>query len=199
MVSAYKYIEVIWLVVGFVLLLGIAKISQGDFIYDLEAYLTPQHVLYEEEEPFYFDMFTIYTEGEATVTFENYGANMFYVGEPQEQHHVLYQPNDPYLYIYTLQQQSFNGFSGYTSSYVLTDEDDDGNYWQDEGLYFFLEDITFNNELIALVTSYESGVIGTVDFTITSNKELSIIPEPQAFALITAGALTLLIIKRVVS
>lgn len=199
MVRTYKYIEVIWLVVGFVLLLGVAKISQGDFIYDLEAHLTPQHVLYEEEEPFYFDMFTIYTEGEATVTFENYGANMFYVGQPQEQHHVLYQPNDPYLYIYTLQQQSFNGFSGYTSSYVLTDEDDDGNYWQDEGLYFFLEDITFNNELIALVTSYESGVIGTVDFTITSNKELSIIPEPQAFALITAGAFVLLIIKRVVS
>ena len=53
MVRTYKYIEVIWLVVGFVLLLGVAKISQGDFIYNLEAHLTPQHVLYEEEEPFY--------------------------------------------------------------------------------------------------------------------------------------------------
>ena len=98
-----------------------------------------------------------------------------------------YDYNDPYLYLLTSFQQSVDNFIY---------EDDDGNEDVEEGLFFYLSDITFTNNLIALVTSYDPEVKGTADFTITSNNQLYIIPEPLAISLIATSGLTLLIIKR---
>ena len=178
---------IIWIALLLVVLL--ANVTRADYIYDLQANLTEGEAVYIDQEPFYYDLFQIYTEGQATLTFENYNANL---GSSNPH----YDYNDPYLYLYTIQAPSFNGFDSANVQLVLFAEDDDGNYEVNEGLYFFLDDVTFNNELVALITSYDPFVTGTVDFTITSNQELSIIPEPQAFGLIASGAMMLFLVKR---
>jgi len=50
--------------------------------------------------------------------------------------------------------------------------------------------------MIGLVTSYDPEVKGTVDFRITSNNPLAIIPEPLAISLIGSAGMILLLIKR---
>ena len=81
----------------------------------------------------------------------------------------------------------------------MFDEDDDGNENSPEGLYFYLDDVEINNQLVAVVSSYDPYVVGTVDFTVTSSQPLSIIPEPQAIGLILLGGASLLIAKRKMS
>ena len=81
----------------------------------------------------------------------------------------------------------------------MFDEDDDSNEDSPEGLYFYLDNVLIHNQLVAIVSSYDPYVIGTVDFTVTSNQPLSIIPEPQAIGLIVLGGVGLLIAKRKMS
>jgi hypothetical protein len=161
-----------------VLILG-SCIAQADLVYNLRAELEDKYI-YIENEKHYYDIFYISTPSYATVTFDNYAANL---GSSNED----YDYNDPYLYLLTSFQQSVDNFIY---------EDDDGNEDVEEGLFFYLSDITFTNNLIALVTSYDPEVKGTADFTITSNNQLYIIPEPLAISLIATSGLTLLIIKR---
>ena len=186
----YKYIELIWIVVAFLLLLGLASVAKGDYIYDLQANLTQGEAIYVNQQPFYYDMFYIYSDNTATLTFENYNADL-------SSSNPHYDFNDPYLYLYTVEQPAFNGFGSANVQLVLFDEDDDGNENSPEGLYFFLDDVTINNQLVAIITSYDPYVVGTVDFTITSDQPLSIIPEAQTFGLISIGALSLLIARRI--
>tara|TARA_R100001163_G_C5027980_1_gene169021 strand:- start:331 stop:927 length:597 start_codon:yes stop_codon:yes gene_type:complete len=185
----YRYIELWWMLVAFILLLGLANITKADYIYDLQATLTEGEAVYVDQEPFYYDIFHIHTEGQATLTFNNYDANL---GSSNPR----YDYNDPYLYLYTIQQPSFTGFSSANVQLVLFDEDDDGNENSPEGLYFFLDNVIVNNQLVAVISSYDPYVVGTVDFTITSNKPLSIIPEPATAGLIAIGAFGLLLIRR---
>ena len=95
--------------------------------------------------------------------------------------------------------QSNNDIDSFTSTWVLFAEDDDGNENSPEGLYFYLDDVEMNNQLVAVVSSYDPYVVGTVDFTVTSDKALSIIPEPLAFSLIGVGGISLLILRRKLS
>ena len=185
----WKYAEIIWIFIAIGLLAGVASIAQADYIYNLQANLEEGEAIYVDQEPFYYDIFHIHTDGIATLTFENYNANL---GSSNPR----YDYNDPYLYLYTVQQPSFNGFGSANVQLILFDEDDDGNYDVNEGLYFFLDDITINNQLVALITSYDPYVVGTVDFSITSDKPLSIIPEPATAGLIAIGAFGLLLIRR---
>ena len=186
----YKYIELWWLLIAFLLLLGLASTAKGDYIYNLQANLTEGEAVYVNQQPFYYDSFHIYSDGPATLTFENYNANL---GSSNPH----YDYNDPYLYLYTIETPAFNGFNSATVQLVLFDEDDDGNEDSPEGLYFFLDDVYINNQLVAIITSYDPYVTGTVDFTITSDKALYIIPEAQTFGLISIGALSLLIARRI--
>ena len=188
----YKYIELWWLLIAFILLLGLSSVTKADYIYDLQATLTEGEAVYVNQQPFYYDIFHIHTEGQATLTFENYDANL---GSSNPH----YDYNDPYLYLYTIETPAFNGFNNATVQLVLFDEDDDGNEDSPEGLYFFLDNVIDNNQLVAIITSYDPYVVGTVDFTITSDQPLSIIPEPATAGLITLGAVSLLIIRRIVS
>ena len=185
----WKYVEIIWIFIVIGLLASVASIAQADYIYNLQANLEEGEAIYVDQEPFYYDIFHIHTDGIATLTFENYNANL---GSSNPR----YDYNDPYLYLYTVQQPSFNGFGSANVQLILFDEDDDGNYDVNEGLYFFLDDITINNQLVALITSYDPYVVGTVDFSITSDKPLSIIPEPATAGLIAIGAFGLLLIRR---
>ena len=182
---------ILW--IGFVLLIMFASITRGDlYIYDLEATLTESNVTYVDQEPFYYDIFHIQTDGYATLAFDNYDADL---GSSDSN----YDFNDPYLYLYEIEQHTLNGFSGGSVQLTLLDEDDDGNEDSPEGLYFYLDDVQIHNQLVAVVSSYDPYVVGTVDFTVTSNQPLSIIPEPQAIGLILLGGASLLIAKRKMS
>lgn len=160
----------------------------ADYIYDLTATLSSSSTVSIEQESHYYQMFHLVADGEATVTFTNYDADLvspYYEG----------QYSDPYLYLYILEQIDFGSIDSFSRSYVLYDEDDDGNEGVGEGLYFYLPNITFTNELVAMVTSYNPMATGTVDFTIDSNKLLTVIPEPTAFGLVLIGGATLVLIR----
>jgi hypothetical protein len=161
-----------------VLILG-SCVAQADLVYNLRASLEDEYI-YIDNEKFYYDIFYISTPNYATVTFDNYAANL---GSSNED----YDYNDPYLYLLTSFQQSVDN---------AIYEDDDGNEDIEEGLFFYLADITFTNNMIGLVTSYDPEVKGTVDFRITSNNPLAIIPEPLAISLIGSAGMILLLIKR---
>jgi hypothetical protein len=179
---------IIW--IAFVLVLMLASITQADlYVYDVEATLTESNVTYVEQEPFYYDIFHIQTDGYATLAFDNYDASL---GSSNPD----FDYNDPYLYIYTIEEPAFVGFGNGSVELTLFDEDDDGNEDSPEGLYFFLDDVLMHNQLVAVVSSYDPYVVGTVDFTVTSNQPLSIIPEPLAFSLIGVGGISLLILRR---
>tara|TARA_B100000519_G_C14242150_1_gene437851 strand:+ start:1369 stop:1926 length:558 start_codon:yes stop_codon:yes gene_type:complete len=162
---------------GLIIVLLLATTVKADIIYDYTANLLEDNIVTIEQQTHYYDIFYISALGEATVTFNNYNANL-------SSNNSNYDYNDPYLYLYIAEQKTFNGLEQFTASYILDEEDDDGNYEVDEGLYFYLPNYTFNNELVAMVTSYDPEVTGTVDFTITSDKPLTVIPEPQALGLI---------------
>ena len=182
---------ILW--IAFVLLLMFASITRGDlYVYDLEATLTENNVTYVDQEPFYYDIFHIQTDGYATLAFDNYDADL---GSSNPD----FDYNDPYLYLYTIEQPSFVGFGSGSVQLTLFDEDDDGNEDSPEGLYFYLDDVQIHNQLVAIVSSYDPYVVGTVDFKVTSNQPLSIIPEAQAISLILLGGASLLIAKRKMS
>jgi hypothetical protein len=182
---------ILW--IAFVLLLMFASITRGDlYVYDLEATLTENNVTYVDQEPFYYDIFHIQTDGYATLAFDNYDADL---GSSNPN----YDYNDPYLYLYTIEEPAFVGFGSGSVQLTLFDEDDDGNEDSPEGLYFYLDDVQIHNQLVAIVSSYDPYVIGTVDFTVTSDQPLSIIPEAQAISLILLGGASLLIAKRKMS
>lgn len=162
------------------------------YVYDVEATLTENNVTYVDQEPFYYDIFHIQTDGYATLAFDNYDAEL---GSSNPD----FDYNDPYLYLYTIEEPTFVGFGNGSVELSLFDEDDDSNEDSPEGLYFYLDDVEMNNQLVAVVSSYDPYVVGTVDFTVTSNKALSIIPEPLAFSLIGVGGISLLILRRKLS
>ena len=161
-----------------VLILG-SCVAQADLVYDLRAELEDEYI-YIDNEKHYYDIFFISSAGPTTITLNNYAANL---GSDNSS----YDYNDPYLYLLTSFQQSVD-------NYIY--EDDDGNSDIDEGLYFYLSNVTFTNNIIAVITSYDPEVKGTVDFNITSDNQLMIIPEPQAISLIASGGILLLILKR---
>jgi hypothetical protein len=182
---------IIW--IAFVLVLMLASITNADlYIYDVEATLTESNVTYVDQEPFYYDIFHIQTDGYATLAFDNYDADL---GSSNPN----FDYNDPYLYLYTIEEPAFVGFGSGSVQLTLFDEDDDGNEDSPEGLYFYLDDVQMHNQLVAVVSSYDPYVVGTVDFTVTSDQPLSIIPEPQAIGLILLGGASLLIAKRKMS
>jgi hypothetical protein len=183
-------IKSIFLWIGFVLLIMLTSITRADlYVYDVEAILTESNVTYVDQEPFYYDIFHIQTDGYATLAFDNYDADL---GSSNPD----YDYNDPYLYLYTIEEPTFIGFGSGSVQLSLFDEDDDGNEDSPEGLYFYLDDVQIHNQLVAIVSSYDPYVIGTVDFTVTSNQPLSIIPEAQAISLILLGGTGLLLVKR---
>ena len=165
-------VKVMLVIVGIYWISLIASCTaQADIVYDLEANLNNQNVLYVDQEAFYYDLFYISTVGPATISFNNYDAD-------------LGDYDDPYLYLYLPDQKTFNGLEQFTASYNLEASDDDSNYELDDGLYFYLPNFTFTNEVLAMVTSYDPEQSGTVNFNITSDTPLTIIPEPQAIGLI---------------
>ena len=172
------------------ILLFTASVTQADlYVYDLQADLSENNVTYVDQEPFYYDIFYIQTDGYANLAFDNYDANL-------SSSNPDYDYNDPYLYLYTIEQPAFTGFNSASVQLSLFDEDDDSNEDSPEGLYFYLDNLLMHNQLVAVVSSYDPYVVGTVDFTITSNEQLYIIPEPQTIGLIATAGLTVLIIKR---
>tara|TARA_A100001391_G_scaffold47614_1_gene28390 strand:- start:2040 stop:2615 length:576 start_codon:yes stop_codon:yes gene_type:complete len=182
---------IIW--IAFIIVLMLASITNADlYVYNVEATLTESNVTYVDQEPFYYDIFHIQADGYATLAFDNYDADL---GSSNPD----YDYNDPYLYIYTIEEPAFVGFGSASVELTLFDEDDDGNEDSPEGLYFYLDDVEMHNQLVAVVSSYDPYVVGTVDFTVTSNQPLSIIPEPQAIGLILLGGASLLIAKRKMS
>ena len=179
----WNKIEVIWLILIFIVLFLTASLkSEADLVYNLQATLEEERYVWVQNDKFYYDIFYISTPNYATVTFNNYAANL---GSNNED----YDYNDPYLYI-------LPSFPTLLSNAIY--EDDDGNEDIEEGLFFYLADVTFTNTLIALVTSYDPEVTGTVDFSVISDKQLSVqtIPEPQAMSLILIGGVGLLFLKR---
>lgn len=182
---------IIW--IAFIIVLMLASITNADlYVYNVEATLTESNVTYVDQEPFYYDIFHIQADGYATLAFDNYDADL---GSSNPD----YDYNDPYLYIYTIEEPAFVGFGSASVELTLFDEDDDGNEDSPEGLYFYLDDVEMHNQLVAVVSSYDPYVVGTVDFTVTSDQPLSIIPEPQAIGLILLGGASLLIAKRKMS
>ena len=169
-----------------------AAVVHADFVYDLQATLEPNSVIMIDQAPHFYDMFHIYADGTATVTFENDNASLTSPTDLQGEY------SDPYLYLYILDTFSFPGVNGFSASYVLADEDDDGNSDVGEGLYFYLEEFSFTDDVIAMVTSYDPLAIGTVDFNIYSNEELNIqnIPEPMATTLVLTGASILILMRK---
>jgi hypothetical protein len=142
-----------------------------------------------EQQPHFYQMYHLVADGEATVTFTNYDADLV---SPTDQGEY----SDPYLYLYILEELDFSNINSFSRAYVLYDEDDDGNEDVAEGLYFYLADVIFTNELVAMVTSYEPMTTGTVDFTIESDTALTVIPEPVAVGLIFVGGVTLLLTRK---
>ena len=189
----WNRIEVIWIVLIFIVLLLAASLkSEADlYEYDLQAILTESNsIIIDNEDIHYYDLFYIYSDGPAELTFNNYNADLI---SPYYERYY----SDPYLYLYEEQNTIFNDIDSFTSTWVLFAEDDDGNENSPEGLYFYLDNIMMTNHIIAMVTSYDPEAIGTVDFTISSDSSLTVssIPEPLTTSLIfTAG--TLIIILR---
>ncbi len=163
--------------------------AYADYIYDLTATLSPSSMVTIEQQPHFYQMYHLVADGEATVTFTNYDADLV---SPTDQGEY----SDPYLYLYILEELNFGNINSFSRAYVLYDEDDDGNEDVAEGLYFYLPDVTFTNELVAMVTSYEPMTTGTVDFTIESDTALTVIPEPVAVGLILTGGFTLLLARK---
>ena len=163
--------------------------AYADYIYDLTATLSSNSMVTIDQQPHFYQMYHLVADGEATVTFTNYDADLI---SPTDQGEY----SDPYLYLYILEELDFNNINSFSRAYVLYDEDDDGNEDVAEGLYFYLPDVIFTNELVAMVTSYEPMATGTVDFTIESDTALTVIPEPFAVGLILAGGFTLLLTRK---
>ena len=168
------------------LMLGIGISAYADYEYDLTATLSEESYFFQEQEKFHYDVFRIYTDGDATVTFDNYDADLFSYQDE-------YDYNDPYLYLYSIENRMFDGTSGFAEVYTLQASDDDGNEELEDGLFFYLEDVEFSNELVAVITSYDPESLGTVDFKIYSDAELTVVPEPAAIGMVgLAGGLLLL-------
>ena len=165
-----------------------AAIVHADYIYDLTATLNPNSMVTIDQQPHFYEMYHLVADGEATVTFNNYDADLISPTDNGEY-------SDPYLYLYILEELDFSNINSFSRAYVLYDEDDDGNEDVDEGLYFYLPDVTFTNELVAMVTSYEPMTTGTVDFTIESDTPLTVIPEPYAVGFVLVGGATLLLTR----
>ena len=166
-----------------------ASIALSDYIYDLQATLNPNATISIDQQPHFYEMFYIYADGEATLTFDNYNANLISPYDNGEY-------SDPYLYLYIVDNFTFPNLNAFSKSYVLLTEDDDGNEDVGEGLYFYLSDITFTNEIVAMVTSYDPMTTGTVDFNIYSDAELSVVPEPVALGFVFVGGVTLLLTRK---
>ena len=172
------------------LTLGIGISAYADYEYDLTATLSEGNYFFEEQEKFHYDVFRIYAEGEATVTFDNYDANLVSYSDE-------YSYDDPYLYLYSIENRVFDGTSGFAEVYTLQASDDDGNYELDDGLFFYLADVEFSNELVAVITSYDPESVGTVDFKIYSDAPLTVVPEPATVLLVgLAGGALILARKR---
>ena len=177
---------------GLIIVLLLASTVRGDlYEYDLEALLTESNPVTIDQQTHYYDLFYIYSDGPAELTFDNYNANLISPYDNGEY-------SDPYLYLYEEQNILFSSINSFASTYVLFAEDDDGNESVAEGLYFYLDNVIMTNHIVAMVTSYDPNTTGTVDFSIISDKQLSIqtIPEPQAVSLILIGGSALLLIKR---
>lgn len=172
------------------LMLGIGISAYADYEYDLTATLSEGNYFFEDQQKFHYDVFRIYAEGEATVTFDNYDADLF-----SYQDETNY--DDPFLYLYSIENRVFDGTSGFAEVYTLQASDDDGNYELDDGLFFYLADVEFSNELVAVITSYDPESVGTVDFKIYSDAPLTVVPEPATVLLVgLAGGALLLTRKR---
>ena len=170
--------------------LGLGFSAFADYQYDLTANLLEQNYFFEEQEKFHYDVFRIYTEGDATVTFDNYDADLF-----SYQDETNY--DDPFLYLYSIENRVFDGTSGFAEVYTLQASDDDGNEELEDGLFFYLADVEFSNELVAIITSYDPESVGTVDFKIYSDAPLTVVPEPATVLLVgLAGGALLLTRKR---
>ena len=177
------------LLLSITLMLGVGISAYGDYVYDLTANLSEGNYFFEEQEKFHYDVFRLYTDGAATVTFDNYDANLVSYSDE-------YSYDDPYLYVYSIENRVFDGTSGFAEVYTLQASDDDGNAELEDGLFFYLEDVEFSNELIAVITSYDPESVGTVDFKIYSDTELTVIPEPASISLILVAGTCLLLLKR---
>jgi hypothetical protein len=176
---------------GLLIVLLLASTVSGDYVYDFEAVLTQSNSVTIEQQTHYYDLFYIYSDGPAELTFNNYDANLISPYDNGEY-------SDPYLYLYQQQNTLFSSINSFPSTYVLFAEDDDSNEDVAEGLYFFLDNVMMTNHIVAMVTSYDPLTTGTVDFSIISDKQLyvSTIPEPQAVSMILTGGALLLLIKR---
>jgi len=178
------------LLLSIALMLGIGTSAYADYEYDLTATLSEGNYFFEDQQKFHYDVFRIYAEGEATVTFDNYDANLVSYSDE-------YSYDDPYLYVYSIENRVFDGTSGFAEVYTLQASDDDGNYELDDGLFFYLADVEFSNELVAVITSYDPESVGTVDFKIYSDAPLTVVPEPATMLLVgLAGGMLLLTRKR---
>ena len=178
------------LLLSIALMLGIGTSAYADYEYDLTATLSEGNYFFEDQEKFHYDVFRIYAEGAATVTFDNYDADLF-----SYQDETNY--DDPFLYLYSIENRVFDGVSGFAEVYTLQASDDDGNYELEDGLFFYLEDVEFSNELVAVITSYDPESVGTVDFKIYSDVPLTVVPEPATVLLVgLAGGALILTRKR---
>tara|TARA_Y100000004_G_scaffold167627_1_gene200313 strand:+ start:3370 stop:3927 length:558 start_codon:yes stop_codon:yes gene_type:complete len=166
-----------------------ASVSLADYVYNLTASLEENSPITIEQQTHYYEMFHITSSGEATVTFDNYDANLISPYDNGEY-------SDPYLYLYLLQNTSVPSINGLSKTYILYDEDDDGNEEIAQGLYFYLPDVTFTNEMIAIVTSYDPLTTGTVDFNLYSDSPLTVIPEPYAVAFVLVGGATITLLRK---
>jgi|TARA_R100000482_G_scaffold7622_1_gene2305 hypothetical protein len=168
---------------GLLIVLLLASTVNADYTYNLQATLTDSFPVTIDQETHYYDLFFISSDGPAELTFNNYDANL--ITMPGEDYY-----NDPYLYLYT----SFDPLNYDNFIY----EDDDGNEDLGDGLYFYLDNVLMNNYLVAMITSYDPDTTGTVDFSIISDKQLSIqnIPEPMSVGLILLGGISLIVGRR---
>lgn len=178
------------LLLSIALMLGIGTSAYADYEYDLTATLSEENYFFDEQEKFHYDVFRIYAEGDATVTFDNYDADLF-----SYQDETNY--DDPFLYLYSIENRVFDGTSGFAEVYTLQASDDDGNEELEDGLFFYLANVEFSNELVAVITSYDPESVGTVDFKIYSDAPLTVVPEPATILLVgLAGGALLLTRKR---
>ncbi len=162
----------------------------GEYIYDLQANLSEGNYFFEDQQKFHYDVFRIYADGDATITIDNYDANLVSYSDE-------YSYDDPYLYLYSIENRVFDGTSGFAEVYTLQASDDDGNEELEDGLFFYLADVEFSNELVAVITSYDPESVGTVDFKIYSDTPLTVVPEPATVLLVgLAGGALILARKR---